>query len=64
MQTFDRANYDVFDAIQLDYQNLTHQIVVKQYTIYKCMVKDSDHLSSILTIDCTSIYRGALCAPL
>ena len=26
-QNFDGRNFDVFDAIQLDHQNLTHQIV-------------------------------------
>ena len=32
-------NFDVFDAFQLDHQNLTHQIVYKQYSVYRCMVK-------------------------
>ena len=32
------GGFDVFDAFQLDCQNLTCQVVGKQY---KCMVKDS-----------------------
>ena len=39
------GNFDIFDAFQLDHQNLTHQIVSKQYSVYRCMVKDSDHPS-------------------
>ena len=44
-QNFDGGNFDIFDALQLDHQNLTHQIVKKQYSVYRCMVKDSDHSS-------------------
>ena len=32
------GDFDVFEALQLDCQNLTRQVVGKQY---KCMVKDS-----------------------
>ena len=45
MQNFDRENFDVFDVFQLDCQNLTRQIVVKQYSVYRCIVKDNDYLS-------------------
>ena len=44
-QNFDRGNFDVFDAFQLDRQNLTHQIVYKQCIVYRCIVNDSDHPS-------------------
>ena len=37
VQNFDGGNFDVFDAFQQDRQNLTRQIVVKQYSIYRCM---------------------------
>ena len=39
------ANFDNFDAFRLDHQNLTRQIVLKRYSIYRCMVKDSDYPS-------------------
>ena len=42
VQSFDEGN---FDAFQLDHQNLTSQIVQKQHSVYRCMVKDSDHPS-------------------
>ena len=45
-QNFDRENFDLFDIFQLDHQNLTCQIVYKQYSVYRCMVKDSDHPST------------------
>ena len=45
VQIFDGGKFDVFDALQLDRQNLTCQIVLKQYNIYRCMVKDSNHPS-------------------
>ena len=44
-QNFEGGNYEIFDAFQLDHQNLTYKIVLKQYCIYRCMVKDSDHSS-------------------
>ena len=44
-QSFDSENFDVFDVFELDHQNLTHQIVLKQYSIYRCMVKGSNHAS-------------------
>ena len=31
------GNFDVFDVFQQDHQNLTCQIVVKQYGVYRCM---------------------------
>ena len=33
-------NFDIFDGFQPDRQNLTRQIVYKQYSVYRCMVKD------------------------
>ena len=45
VQNFDRGKLDVFDAFKLDRQNLTHQMVLKQYNVYRCMVKDDNHLS-------------------
>ena len=44
-ENFDKGNFDIFDAFQLDHQNLTHQIALKQYSIYRCMMKDSNHPS-------------------
>ena len=38
-------NFDVSDVFQLDRQILTRQIFWKHYSVYRCMVKDSDHLS-------------------
>ena len=29
------GEFDIFDAFQLDYQNLTHQIIKKQYTMHR-----------------------------
>ena len=44
-QNFDRGNFDIFNVFELDRHNLTHQIVLKQYSVYRCMVKGSNHPS-------------------
>ena len=41
-QNSDRGNFDVFE---LDRQNLTHQIVLKQYSVYRYMVNGSNYPS-------------------
>ena len=50
-------NFDVFDAFQLDRQNLTHQIE-KQHSIYRCIVKDSDNPSQYFP---SNIWRVGIC---
>ena len=39
VQNLTGGNFDGFDALKLDRQNLTRQIVYEQYGVYWCMVK-------------------------
>ena len=58
MQHFDEGKFWHFDAFQPDRQNLTRQIVLKQYSVYRCMVKDSDHPSKYFS---SNIWRVSIC---
>ena len=57
-QNSDRGNFDVFDVFELDRQNLTHQIVLKQYSVYRYMVKGSNHPSKYVP---SNIWRVSIC---
>ena len=57
-QNFDGEKFDVVDVFQLDRQNLTRQIVLKQYSVYRCMVKGNNHPSKYFP---SNIWRVSIC---
>ena len=52
------GNFDVFDVFQLDHQNLTRQIIQKQYRVYRCMVKDGPAIKIFSTKYLKSQYTS------